>query len=112
VHRVEVAGNHVVQLLVPFLLFLPQPVAGGRGVAIVVTQGWLVLSGNFAWLNLLTMLLALLAIPSRGSSRSRGAPGRDRRRSAVVGGRRGGRRGHRGAEPCAGAQPRLAPTGG
>jgi hypothetical protein len=63
-HRTEVAGNHVVQLLVPFLLFLPQPVAGVAGVAILVTQGWLVISGNFAWLNALTMLLALLAIPS------------------------------------------------
>jgi hypothetical protein len=62
-HRTEVAGNHVVQLALPLLLFLPQPFAGVAGVAMLVTQGWLVLSGNFAWLNLTTMLLALLALP-------------------------------------------------
>lgn len=60
-HRVEVAGNHVVQLVVPFFLFLPQPWASLAGLAILVTQGWLVLTGNFAWLNLLTMVLALSA---------------------------------------------------
>src|SRR4029077_3461087 len=31
-HRVEVAGNHVAQLVVPFLLFAPQPVAGAAAV--------------------------------------------------------------------------------
>jgi hypothetical protein len=46
-HRVEVAANHVTQLLVPFLLFTPQPYASAAGVVMIVTQGWLVLSGNF-----------------------------------------------------------------
>ena len=58
-HRVEVAGNHFAQLVVPFGLFAPQPVAGVAGAIVVVTQLWLVLSGNFAWLNWLTILLAL-----------------------------------------------------
>jgi hypothetical protein len=62
-HRVEVAGNHVAQLVVPFLLFAPQPVAGVAGAVVVVTQLWLVLSGNFAWLNWVTILLACSAIP-------------------------------------------------
>ena len=62
-HRVEVAANHVTQLVLPFGLFLPQPVAGIAGVAVLVTQGWLVVSGNFAWLNLVTMVLALAALP-------------------------------------------------
>jgi hypothetical protein len=60
-HRVEVLANHVAQLVVPFGLFAPQPVAGAAGLAILVTQGWLVLSGNFSWLNVLTMTLALSA---------------------------------------------------
>jgi len=60
-HRMEVAGNHVAQLIVPFGLFLPQPIAGICGLVIVVTQGWLMLSGNFAWLNLLTLVLAAAA---------------------------------------------------
>jgi hypothetical protein len=61
-HKAEVLGNHVAQLIAPFLLFLPQPIAGVAGTTVLVTQGWLVLSGNFSWLNVLTMLLALPAI--------------------------------------------------
>ena len=61
-HRVEVLANHVTQLVVPFLLFLPQPVASIAAVVVIVTQGWLVGSGNFAWLNLLTITLAFAAI--------------------------------------------------
>ncbi|GAA4419490.1 lipase maturation factor family protein [Georgenia halophila] len=61
-HKVEVAANHVAQLVVPFLLFLPQPVASVAAAIVVLTQLWLVLSGNFAWLNWLTMLLAFAAV--------------------------------------------------
>ncbi|MFF9012896.1 lipase maturation factor family protein [Streptomyces sp. NPDC014870] len=61
-HRVEVAANHVVQLLVPVLLFTPQPVATVAAGLMVATQLWLVLSGNFAWLNWLTIVLALAAM--------------------------------------------------
>ncbi|MDK1476801.1 lipase maturation factor family protein [Streptomyces sp. 549] len=64
VHRVEAAANHVTQLVVPFALFAPQPVAGWAALAVVVTQLWLVASGNFAWLNWLTLLLALSAVDS------------------------------------------------
>jgi hypothetical protein len=61
-HRVEAAGNHFAQLVVPFGLFAPQPVAGIAGTIVVVTQLWLVASGNFAWLNWLTILLGCSAI--------------------------------------------------
>ncbi len=61
-HRVEVAANHVTQLLVPVLLFTPQPVAGAAAGVMILTQLWLVLSGNFAWLNWLTIVLALSVI--------------------------------------------------
>ncbi|MET9295605.1 lipase maturation factor family protein [Streptomyces sp. NPDC003077] len=61
-HKVEVAANHVAQLLLPVLLFTPQPVASWAALAIVVTQLWLVLSGNFAWLNWLTIVLAVPAV--------------------------------------------------
>lgn len=61
-HRVEAAANHVTQLVIPFLLFLPQPVRSGAAVVVIVTQGWLVLSGNFAWLNVLTMVVATTAV--------------------------------------------------
>ena len=61
-HRIEVLANHVVQLLVPVLLFFPQPIATWAAGAVVITQLWLVLSGNFAWLNWVTILLAFAAV--------------------------------------------------
>ncbi|GHB32905.1 membrane protein [Streptomyces viridiviolaceus] len=61
-HRVEVAANHVTQLVVPFLLFTPQPVATAAAALMIVTQLWLVLSGNFSWLNWVTIVLALSAV--------------------------------------------------
>ncbi|MFD9125175.1 lipase maturation factor family protein [Kitasatospora sp. NPDC059571] len=61
-HRVEVAANHAVQLVVPFALFAPQPVASAAAALMTVTQLWLVLSGNFAWLNWLTIALALSVV--------------------------------------------------
>ncbi|MFD8565280.1 lipase maturation factor family protein [Streptomyces sp. NPDC059639] len=57
-HRAEAAANHVTQLVVPFLLFTPQPVASAAAALMIVTQLWLILSGNFAWLNWLTVVLA------------------------------------------------------
>ena len=61
-HRIEVAGNHFAQLVVPFALFAPQPVASVAAAIVIVTQLWLVLSGNFAWLNWITIILAVSAI--------------------------------------------------
>ncbi|MEU1265209.1 lipase maturation factor family protein [Streptomyces cellulosae] len=61
-HRAEAAANHVTQLVVPFLLFAPQPVASAAAALMIVTQLWLVLSGNFAWLNWITIVLALPAV--------------------------------------------------
>ena len=62
-HKAEVAGNHFTQLVVPFFLFAPQPVAGWAAVIIIVTQAWLVISGNFAWLNWITIVLTFGAVP-------------------------------------------------
>ncbi|MFI0235938.1 lipase maturation factor family protein [Streptomyces sp. NPDC016845] len=61
-HRVEAAANHVTQLLVPFLLFTPQPIATVAAAIMIVTQLWLILSGNFAWLNWLTVVIAAAAL--------------------------------------------------
>ncbi|WP_063018502.1 lipase maturation factor family protein [Nocardia niwae] len=61
-HRAEVLGNHFAQLVVPFGLFAPQPVASIAAAVIVITQLWLVLSGNFAWLNWVTIVLACGAV--------------------------------------------------
>lgn len=61
-HRSEVAGNHFAQLVVPFFLFFPQPVGSVAAAVVVVTQLWLVLSGNFAWLNWSAIVLAFAAV--------------------------------------------------
>ncbi len=64
-HRCEVLGNHVTQLSMPFLLFLPQPVASIGAAVIVITQLWLVTTGNYAWLNWATIILACGALGDR-----------------------------------------------
>ncbi|MGH3961027.1 lipase maturation factor family protein [Mycobacterium sp.] len=67
-HRIEVAGNHFAQLVVPFGLFAPQPVASIAGAIVVITQLWLVASGNFAWLNWLTILLGASVIDTSSAA--------------------------------------------
>lgn len=68
-HRLEVVGNHFAQLIVPWFLFAPIlslwvpgpiPTAAGAVAAVIViaTQLWLVATGNFAWLNWATIVLA------------------------------------------------------
>ncbi|GHF03861.1 membrane protein [Streptomyces morookaense] len=67
-HRVETAANHVAQLIVPFGLFLPQPVASVAAGLIIVTQLWLVASGNFAWLNWITIVVTLSAVDGNAAA--------------------------------------------
>ncbi|MFI1869541.1 lipase maturation factor family protein [Streptomyces jumonjinensis] len=74
-HRVEVAASHVTQLVLPVLLFTPQPIASAAAAVIVATQLWLVLSGNFAWLNWLTIALALSVVDGSPIARPPGQPG-------------------------------------
>ncbi|MGO4783010.1 lipase maturation factor family protein [Cryobacterium sp. W22_MBD10_FK3] len=61
-HRGEVLANHAVQLIAPFLIFAPQPVASVAAGVMVFSQLWLVVTGNFAWLNWITIMLAAAAI--------------------------------------------------
>lgn len=72
-HRGEVLGNHFAQLVVPWFLFAPllgliapgpvPAIVGAVAAAIVIaTQLWLVATGNFAWLNWATIVLAFSAI--------------------------------------------------
>jgi hypothetical protein len=68
-HRVEVLGNHFAQLVVPVFLFAPQPIATVAGIIIVATQAWLVLSGNFSWLNVITIVLAFEAFDDAALAR-------------------------------------------
>lgn len=65
--RVGVVGSHLVQVIVPFGLFLPQPLAGWAALAIIAHQGWLIVSGNYAWLNWLTVVLAFSGFAATGA---------------------------------------------
>lgn len=67
-HKLEVIGNHFFQLIAPWGLFFPQPIASIAAGLIIISQLWLVLSGNFSWLNWLVIVLAL---PSFGNTQLR-----------------------------------------
>jgi len=60
---ISVFGNHVVELAVPFLFFLPQPFAAVGGLITIFFHLWLMVSGNFAFLGFLTMILAIPTLP-------------------------------------------------
>jgi Lipase maturation factor len=60
-HRFSVLFSHFVQLIVPFGLFAPQPFASIAGGLIIFHQLWLIISGNYSWLNWLTVVLGLTA---------------------------------------------------
>jgi hypothetical protein len=61
-HRMETLGNFVAQLILPFGLFLPQPVATIAALLMIATQLYLVISGNYAWLNWVTIIVIFAAV--------------------------------------------------
>jgi hypothetical protein len=84
-HRGEVLGNHFAQLVVPWFLFAPvvglwvpgpaPAIVGAVAAAIVIaTQAWLVITGNFAWLNWITIVLGFSAIGLPGIGAASTAP--------------------------------------
>jgi hypothetical protein len=62
IHRVEAIGNFVAQLVLPFGLFLPQPIAAVAALLMIATQLYLVVSGNYAWLNWVTIVILMAAL--------------------------------------------------
>jgi hypothetical protein len=61
IHRIGVLFSHLIQLIVPFGLFFPQPVATVAGILIILHQLILIISGNYSWLNWITISLAFTA---------------------------------------------------
>lgn len=59
--RASVAFSHFIQLVVPFGLLGPTPVAAAAGSLLIAHQLLLIVSGNYAWLNWLTVVLAFSA---------------------------------------------------
>ena len=60
-HQFAVLFSHFVQVIVPFALFAPQPIASIAGGLIIFHQLWLIVSGNYSWLNWLTVALGVTA---------------------------------------------------
>ncbi len=65
VHAAGVAINHIVEVLVPFAYFLPQPFASVAGVVTILFQLVLIVSGNLSWLNWLTLVLCVPLLSDR-----------------------------------------------
>jgi hypothetical protein len=64
-HRASVAFSHFVQLVVPFGLFGPDWLAATAGGLMIAHQLVLIVSGNYAWLNWLTVVLGASAFSDR-----------------------------------------------
>jgi hypothetical protein len=62
VHRLGVVFSHFVQIATPFGLFAPQPFAAIAAGFIVVHQLLLIVSGNYSWLNWLTVVLGVAGL--------------------------------------------------
>jgi len=62
IHRPEGLGNMFAQLVLPFGLLLPQPFATFAGGLLILTQLYLVLTGNYAWLNWITIIALVAAL--------------------------------------------------
>jgi hypothetical protein len=58
-HRFGVLFSHLVQVIVPFGLFAPQPLASIAAGLCILQQLWLIVSGNYSWLNWLTAVLGV-----------------------------------------------------
>jgi hypothetical protein len=65
IHAAGVVINHVVEVVVPFAYFAPQPVASIAGIVTILFQGVLIVSGNLSWLNWLTVVLCIPLISDR-----------------------------------------------
>jgi hypothetical protein len=65
VHRFSAGYSHFVQVVAPFLLFAPQPVAFIAGAILISQQLILIVSGNYSWLNWLTVVLGFSAFDDR-----------------------------------------------
>ena len=61
IHKSAVIFNHFIELVVPIFLFGPSIVATVAGLFLVLFQSILISSGNFAWLNFVTLALCFSA---------------------------------------------------
>jgi hypothetical protein len=60
--KLGVVFSHLVQVVVPFGLFAPQPLASTAACLMILHQLMLIASGNYAWLNWLTVVLGVTGL--------------------------------------------------
>src|SRR5256885_11457195 len=65
VHAAGVVINHIVECIVPFFYFAPQPIASVAGIITIIFQAVLIVSGNLSWLNWLTVVLCIPLVSDR-----------------------------------------------
>tara|TARA_A100001015_G_C15037358_1_gene737176 strand:- start:1428 stop:3011 length:1584 start_codon:yes stop_codon:yes gene_type:complete len=63
--KVGVLFNHIAELLLPILLFMPYMFRRIAAIGIIVFQATLILSGNLSWLNYLTIVQCIPAFQSK-----------------------------------------------
>jgi hypothetical protein len=68
-HRLEVLGNHFIELVVPWTLFAPRRLRHAGGVLLVGFQLYLIISGNLSWLNWLTITLCIVCFDDQALGR-------------------------------------------
>jgi len=59
IQKFSVLLNHFAELIVPFFYFFPRPFRHTAGVITVLFHVIIILSGNFSWLNYLTLVIAI-----------------------------------------------------
>ncbi|HHH28118.1 MAG TPA: lipase maturation factor family protein [Polyangiaceae bacterium] len=77
-HTLGTLFNHAVELVVPFAIFAPRPWRTIAGILLIAFQVSLIVSGNLAFLNWLTVVVALACFDDEPLSRL--VPGRWRMR--------------------------------
>lgn len=61
-HKFAVIVNHVTELIVPFGYFFKGSIAAFAGIITIIFQLLLIISGNFSWLNYITVVLSVCCL--------------------------------------------------
>ncbi len=59
IHKTMVFINHFIELIVPFFLFLGRRFSNGAGVLFVLFQLGIMMTGNFAWINIIALVMSI-----------------------------------------------------
>jgi hypothetical protein len=59
IHKFSILFNHFTELIVPFFYFAPRPLNYLAGIFTILFQGVIIVSGNFSWLNHVSIVIAI-----------------------------------------------------